>query len=46
MFLYGANAYSTEYDAEYRRKVSHVILYWMTLELRSQNASESQAVIA
>ena len=46
MFLYGANAYSTEYDAEYRKKVSHVILYWITLELRSQNASEIQAAIA
>ncbi len=35
MFLYGANAYSTKYDAEYRKTVSHVILYWITLQRRS-----------
>lgn len=33
MFFYGEDAYSPEYDAEYRRKVSRVLLYWITLEL-------------
>jgi cyclopropane fatty-acyl-phospholipid synthase-like methyltransferase len=32
MAFYGANAYSTEYDADYRRRVSHVLLYWITLQ--------------
>jgi len=34
MFFYGDNAYSEEYDAEYRKKVSFVLLYWITLRLK------------
>ncbi|HEY2881067.1 MAG TPA: hypothetical protein VGJ15_01510, partial [Pirellulales bacterium] len=35
MFFYGDNAYSPVYDAEYRKRVSHVVLYWITLRMRS-----------
>ncbi len=35
MSFYGANAYSEEYDADYRRSVSYVALYWITLRLKS-----------
>jgi cyclopropane fatty-acyl-phospholipid synthase-like methyltransferase len=34
MFFYGDNAYSEVYDAEYRKQVSHVVLYWITLRMR------------
>ena len=34
MFFYGENAYSEDYDADYRRNVSHVALYWITLRLK------------
>lgn len=33
MFFYGEDAYSPDYDAEHRRRVSRVLLYWITLEL-------------
>jgi cyclopropane fatty-acyl-phospholipid synthase-like methyltransferase len=35
MSFYGENAYSEEYDADYRRSVSYVALYWITLRLKS-----------
>jgi len=35
MFFYGDNANSEEYDAEYRKKVSFVLLYWITLRLKA-----------
>ena len=35
MFFYGENAYSEDYDTDYRRSVSYVTLYWITLRLKS-----------
>jgi len=35
MSFYGENVYSEEYDADYRRSVSYVTLYWITLRLKS-----------
>jgi len=35
MSFYGENAYSEEYDADYRQSVSYVTLYWITLRLKS-----------
>ena len=35
MSFYGENAYSEEYDTDYRRSVSYVTLYWITLRLKS-----------
>jgi len=35
MSFYGENAYSEEYDADYRQSVSYVALYWITLRLKS-----------
>jgi cyclopropane fatty-acyl-phospholipid synthase-like methyltransferase len=32
MWFYGDNAYSDRYDAEYRRQVSYVLLYWITMQ--------------
>lgn len=43
MFLYGENPYSTKYDAEYRKTVSHVVLYWITLQRRAQSAGATAA---
>ena len=34
MFFYGENAYSEDYDSDYRRSVSYVALYWITLRLK------------
>ncbi len=34
MFFYGENAYSEDYDTDYRRSVSYVTLYWITLRLK------------
>jgi hypothetical protein len=34
MFFYGENAYSETYDTDYRRSVSYVALYWITLKLK------------
>jgi hypothetical protein len=34
MFFYGENAYSEAYDTDYRRSVSYVALYWITLRLK------------
>jgi cyclopropane fatty-acyl-phospholipid synthase-like methyltransferase len=31
MYFYGENAYSDDYDSDYRRRVSRVLLYWITL---------------
>jgi len=36
MFFYGENAFSNDYDPEYRRRVSWVLLYWITLEQKRQ----------
>jgi hypothetical protein len=35
MFLYGDNAYSAVYDRAYRENVSHVVLYWITLQSKA-----------
>jgi cyclopropane fatty-acyl-phospholipid synthase-like methyltransferase len=35
MFLYGENAYSLEYDAEYRKRVTYVLLFWITLRMKA-----------
>ena len=43
MFFYGDNAYSNDYDADYRKSVSYVLLYWITLELKPQHAADGQA---
>jgi len=37
MWFYGDDPYSERYDAEYRRGVSWVVLYWITL-CRKQSA--------
>jgi cyclopropane fatty-acyl-phospholipid synthase-like methyltransferase len=34
MYFYGDNAYDNNYDLEYRKKVSYVLLFWVTFELR------------
>jgi cyclopropane fatty-acyl-phospholipid synthase-like methyltransferase len=39
MFFYGENAYSPRYDPEYRKRVSWVLLYWITLEMSSVEAA-------
>lgn len=36
MFLYGDNPYSDQYDSEYRKQVSWVLLLWITLQLKPQ----------
>lgn len=36
MNFYGENAYSIEYNPEFRRNTSYMILYWHLLELRSK----------
>lgn len=41
MSFYGENAYSEEYDADYRRSVSYVALYWITLRLKSNPAKDA-----
>jgi cyclopropane fatty-acyl-phospholipid synthase-like methyltransferase len=41
MFLYGENAYSPEYDAAYRKSVSRVLLYWITLERKAQAVGDA-----
>lgn len=34
MFFYGDDPYSDRYDAEFRKKASFVLLYWITLEAK------------
>jgi hypothetical protein len=34
MYFYGENPYRRSYNAEYRKRVSFVLLYWITLELK------------
>lgn len=34
MFYYGDDAYGRNYDPDYRKRVSYVLLYWITLELK------------
>lgn len=36
MFFYGDDAYSKAYDPEYRKRVSFVLLYWITLEMKAE----------
>ena len=36
MFFYGDNAYNEKYDADYRRTTSFVLLYWVTLRLKTK----------
>jgi cyclopropane fatty-acyl-phospholipid synthase-like methyltransferase len=42
MFFYGDNAYSPGYDAEYRKSVSYVLLYWITLEKKPDAKAERE----
>ncbi len=37
MYFYGDNAYDNNYDPEYRKKVSYVLLFWVTFELRKRS---------
>jgi cyclopropane fatty-acyl-phospholipid synthase-like methyltransferase len=41
MWFYGADPYSERYDAEYRRGVSWVLLYWITL--RRKGSADNRA---
>jgi hypothetical protein len=43
MFFYGKNAYSPEYDVAYRKSVSRVLLYWITLERKPQHDGAARA---
>lgn len=40
MAFYGDDPYSPEYDVEYRKRVSYVLLYWITLEKKPPPARE------
>ncbi|MGD9853409.1 MAG: cyclopropane-fatty-acyl-phospholipid synthase family protein [Planctomycetaceae bacterium] len=42
MHFYGENAYSEEYDAEYRRQASWVLLYWITLQAGADSNAAAQ----
>ena len=42
MFFYGDNAYSHEYDADYRKSVSRVLLYWITLKRKHDQPAGSK----
>lgn len=42
MFFYGEDPYSPVYDAERRRAVSYVLLYWITIELKSAPAGATR----
>lgn len=42
MHFYGENAYSEEYNADYRRQVSWVLLYWITLQARRDASLPAQ----
>ena len=44
MAFYGDNAYSEVYDAEYRKKVSYVLLFWITLRLKAGPPPTSAAI--
>lgn len=46
MFFYGEDAYSLAYDPEYRRRVSWVLLYWITLELTPEPAAALESAAA
>lgn len=48
MYFYGENAYSLDYDPGYRKSVSYVLLYWITLELAPEPvpASDSSFAVA
>jgi cyclopropane fatty-acyl-phospholipid synthase-like methyltransferase len=39
MAFYGDNAYSKEYDVEFRKNVSYVLLFWITLKMKSQHVA-------
>ena len=43
MWFYGDNPYSPEYDADYRKSVSWVLLYWITLRLKSKHTGKPSA---
>jgi cyclopropane fatty-acyl-phospholipid synthase-like methyltransferase len=40
MFFYGDDSYSDGYDADFRRRVSYVLLYWITFERNPEPALE------
>ncbi len=42
MFFYGDEPYRRSYDASYRKRVSFVLLYWITLELKPVLALDLQ----
>jgi len=41
MFFYGDRPYSPAYDPEFRKRVSYVLLYWATLELKPRQEAAS-----
>ena len=43
MFFYGDDAYSPEYNLAYRKCVSRVVLYWITLERKALDAGDAEA---
>ena len=45
MFFYGDNEYSEKYDADYRRTVSGVLLYWVTLRLKPKYAEDDEPIL-
>lgn len=42
MYFYGDNAYDNTYDTEYRKKVSFVLLFWVTLALKKTGIKKEQ----
>ena len=40
MVFYGDNPYSEEYDAAYRKRVSYVLLFWITLQLKKPSGEK------
>lgn len=46
MFFYGDAPYSDVYDADFRRQVSYVLLYWITLERKRTPVGEAAAIPA
>jgi hypothetical protein len=43
MYFYGENAYSAEYDLDYRKSVSRVVLYWITMEGKPREVTQAGA---
>jgi cyclopropane fatty-acyl-phospholipid synthase-like methyltransferase len=43
MFFYGDDPYRASYDADFRRRVSYVLLYWITLEKKPVTVERESA---